>query len=110
MRTVAAARRACRHDEIAEGRADDLAPRAAPKRRTDFLKHRDAFFRRKQRRLAGMNAHRKDQPVGKPYGAFDDVEMTVGDGVERPGKKRCARHGRGSSPRSSQPQGGWHEC
>ena len=42
-----------------------------------------------------MNADRKHQLVGKPYGAVHDVEMTVGDGVERPGKEGCARHGGG---------------
>ncbi len=64
-------------------------------RRGNLLQHGEAFLRRKQRRLAGMNADREHQPVGEPDGTFHDVEMAIGDGVERPGEKGCARHGGG---------------
>ena len=93
MRGSGAPRR--RHDEIGKGRAGDFAARRARDRRADLLEHGEPLVGRKQRRLAGMNADREHQPVGKPHGFADDVEMAVGDGIERSGKKRNPRHGGG---------------
>jgi hypothetical protein len=42
-----------------------------------------------------VDAHRQHQPVGQAHGFADHVEMAVGDGIERSGKKRGARHGGG---------------
>ncbi len=40
-----------------------------------------------------MNADRKHKLVGKPDGFADDIEMAVGDRIERPGKERNPLHG-----------------
>ena len=84
-----------RHDEIAERGADDFAAGTAPKRGRDLSEHGEPFLGRKQRRLAGMDADGEHQAVGQPHGAPHHVKMAVGNGVERPGKERGARHGGG---------------
>src|SRR5262245_28329712 len=42
-----------------------------------------------------MDADREHEPVGEPDGTPHDIEMTVGDRIERPGKERSMRHVRG---------------
>jgi len=54
-----------------------------------------ALFDAEQGRLARMGADRQHEPVGEPRGLADQVEVSVGDGIERPRKKRGARHGAG---------------
>ena len=66
--------------------------------------HGEPLVGRKQRRLAGMNADREHQPVGKPHGFADDVEMAVGDGIERSGKERNSWHGGGLARVRTEPQ------
>ena len=51
--------------------------------------------RRKQRGLAGMDADRQHQPVGEPRRLAHDIEMAVGDRVERAGIEGNSRHGGG---------------
>ena len=66
-------------------------------RRAGFLEHRQPLLDGEHRRLAGMHADREHEPVGEACGLADDVEVAVGDRIERPGIERGARHGGGSS-------------
>src|SRR5262249_39420743 len=40
----------------------------------------------------GMGADCENQPIGQPDGLAHNVEVSVGDGIERPREKRGARH------------------
>jgi len=42
-----------------------------------------------------MNADGKHKPIGKPHDFADNVEMAVGDGIERSRKKRNPLDGSG---------------
>src|SRR5262245_34436940 len=42
-----------------------------------------------------MGADREHEPIGEPGGLAHEVEMAVGDGIERSRKKRGPRHGGG---------------
>ena len=90
-----------RDDEIGKGRDLQFAAGFFGKIGAGLLQHGRAFLGRKQRRLAGMNADRKHEPAGQPDGLADDVEMAVGDRIERPGIKGGTRHVGGSSPAGS---------
>src|SRR5262249_54989786 len=82
-------------DQVSEGDALELAARRAGNRRAGVLQHREPLLDGKQRRLAGMGPDRKQQTVSEPRRLAHDVEMAVGDGIERTWKERGARHARG---------------
>jgi hypothetical protein len=42
-----------------------------------------------------MGANGEQQTIGQPHGLAHDIEVAIGEGVERARKKRYARHGRG---------------
>ena len=84
MSNVAPARRAACDREVVEG--DDLERRPLPRRDrpADLAQHRRPLLGREQRRLAGMDADRDDQPVDETAGAPDHVDMAVGHGSKVP--------------------------
>src|SRR5262245_60971561 len=52
--------------------------------------HVDALFEAKQRPFAVIDRNADDQLVDQLYGAADDVQMPIGDGIERAGKEEVA--------------------
>ena len=68
-------------------------PASAATGLADLPQHLQALLDRKQRLLAGMDPDRDDQPVARPHGVPDHVQMAVGDGVEGAGIKRDTGHG-----------------
>src|SRR5262249_54019962 len=82
-------------DEIAKGDAGEIAAAGARERAAGLLDHGAALLDIEQGRLAGMGADREHEPIGEPGGLAHEVEMAVGDGIERSRKKRGPRHGGG---------------
>jgi hypothetical protein len=74
-----------RHREVREVHDVDL-----PHAFDDGLDHRHPLFDREQRRLPGIDRDRHDHPVEQAHGAAGEIEMTVGEGVERSGEQRDA--------------------
>src|SRR5262249_22147520 len=79
-------------DEIGEGDASEIAAARARECAASLINHRTPLGSREQGRLPGMGADRENQPIGEPDGLAYNVEVSVGDGIERPRKKRGARH------------------
>ena len=79
-----------RDGEIVVGHAVEAAARRSRDRPEHRLHHRQPLLGREQRLLAGMNADRHHELVAQRHGVADDVEMAVGDGIERPRIKRDA--------------------
>src|SRR4051794_5097540 len=50
----------------------------------DLLQQADALLDAEHRRLGGVLQHAHDEPIEVAAGPFDDVQVTVGDGVECP--------------------------
>ena len=71
----------------------------------DGLEQFYALLDGQERRLAVMRAYAQDQALHEPRRPRNDVEMTVGDGIETAGVKASARHGGWNSrfPTRSQP-------
>src|SRR5262249_10446986 len=83
------------HDQIAKGDAGEITTAGARKRAAGLLDHGAALLGREQGCLAGMGADREYEPVREPDSLAHEVEMAVGDGIERPGKERGPRHAGG---------------
>src|SRR5262249_19207060 len=83
------------HDQIAKGDTGKIATAGARERAAGLLDHGAALLDVEQGCLAGMGADREHEPLGEPGGLAHEVEMAVGDGIERPGKKRGPRHAGG---------------
>ncbi len=81
-----------RHHQIVEGEIADLAAGLARHRLAALGQHVEPLLRRENRGLAGMDADGQHQAVANFGRLPDDIEMTVGDGVERPGIQGNARH------------------
>ena len=67
----------------------------ARERAAGLLDHGAALLGVEQGCLAGMGADREHEPVREPDSLAHEVEMAVGDGIERSRKKRGPRHGGG---------------
>src|SRR5262249_59691999 len=83
------------HEGMTNGGGGDSAPAAAGKRAPGLRDRGAPPLDIEQGRLSGMGADREPEPIGKPGGLAHEVEMAVGDGIERSRKKRGPRHGGG---------------
>ena len=79
--------------EIQRRDNDYRNPAGPPRERAaSLINHRTPLGSREQGRLPGMGADRENQSIGQPDGLAHNVEVSVGDGIERPREKRGARH------------------
>ena len=60
--------------------------------RRRFFCQRYAFFKRKHRLFAGAGGNGDNKPIEHSGGAGNDIDMTIGDGIERPGINRPFLH------------------
>ena len=92
-------------DQIVERDDVDSAFRFPRQRHAGLAQHVEPFLRREQRRLAGMHADRKHQPVGEMQCTPHHVEVAVGHRVERAGIKGGSQHVLRCTLPSGSPQG-----
>src|SRR5205807_10562870 len=83
------------HNEIGKCDGGEIAPARACECPAGLIHHRAPLCGREQRRLTGMGANRENQSISQPDGLVHDVEMPIGDGIERSRENCCARHGGG---------------
>jgi hypothetical protein len=93
------------HHQVVEGEIADLASGLGRNRLAAGGEHVEPLLRRENRGFAGMDADRQHQPVANFDRLPNNIQMTVGDGVERPGVKgnawHCARLARQRPPRKA---------
>ena len=72
------------------------------------LDHVQPFLGREQRLFARMDPDGDNQPVAQAHGMPDDIEVAVGDGVERAGIQGNAGH-KPVYPAPGSPASGWFQ-